>query len=79
VSPSRAITAAALGDLIVEAPDVNQSMTVIQYEETVDIANIQPQASIMYELNCQEQMIRELGSVLIWLCAAKPASDPNNN
>jgi hypothetical protein len=43
-----------------EAVDVDQAMTITQYEETADISNIQPRASIFYELNCPERMMREL-------------------
>jgi hypothetical protein len=43
-----------------ETIDVDQSMTITQYKETANIANIQPHASIFYELNCPERMLREL-------------------
>jgi hypothetical protein len=44
----------------VETINVDQSMTITQYEVTADIDNIQPQAQIFYELNCSERMTREL-------------------
>jgi hypothetical protein len=43
-----------------EMPDTDQVITIIQYEETANIAAFQPRGRIFYELNCPEQMIREL-------------------
>jgi hypothetical protein len=40
--------------------DVNQAMTITQYEETADIAYINPVSTIFYELNCSDRMEREL-------------------
>ena len=44
----------------VETIDVNQSMVITGYEETANIAAIQPRARIFYELNCSVRMLREL-------------------
>lgn len=44
----------------IESADVEQMMSIAQYEQTADIANIQPRARIFYEINCSERMIREL-------------------
>jgi hypothetical protein len=38
----------------------DQSVAITGYEETANIAPIEPQARIFYELNCSEKMIREL-------------------
>jgi hypothetical protein len=46
--------------LVEKDVDVNKAMTVTQYEETADIASIQPVSSILYELNCSDRMEREL-------------------
>ena len=43
-----------------QSVDADQSMAIIQYEETADIANIQPRAQIFYELNCPGRILREL-------------------
>ena len=44
----------------IENLNSDQIMQTIQYEETADIATFQPRARIFYELNCSEQMLREL-------------------
>jgi hypothetical protein len=38
----------------------DQAITVIHYEVTANIGDIEPQARIYYQLNCSEQMIRRL-------------------
>src|SRR5216684_2341244 len=44
----------------IENLNFDQIMQIIQYEETADISAIAPSARIFYELNCSEQMLREL-------------------
>jgi hypothetical protein len=44
----------------IENLSYDQIMQTIQYEETADISPIEPHARIFYELNCSEQMLREL-------------------
>jgi len=44
----------------IENFSADQLVTIIQYEVTAGIARIEPQATILYELNCHEKMIREL-------------------
>ena len=43
---------------------VDQLVTITQYEVTADLAGIEPQATMLYELNCREKMIRELSIAL---------------
>jgi hypothetical protein len=40
--------------------DADRGMIVIKYEETANIAYIQPASQIFYELNCSERMMREM-------------------
>ena len=40
--------------------DADKATGVTLYEETANIANIEPRARIFYEFNCKEQMLREL-------------------
>lgn len=40
--------------------DANDAIAITAYEEIADIAALQPQSQIFYELNCSERMIREL-------------------
>ena len=40
--------------------DYNKSMEITLAEEIADLSYIQPRASIFYELNCSERMLREL-------------------
>ena len=40
--------------------DADKATGVTLYEKTANIANIEPRARIFYELNCSEQMLREL-------------------
>lgn len=42
------------------AIDFDQAMVITQYEETANLSSIQPLARIFYEINCSEQMLREL-------------------
>jgi hypothetical protein len=44
----------------IETVNVDQAMEITRYEETADIASLQPSARIFYELNCPERMMREL-------------------
>jgi hypothetical protein len=44
----------------VDKIDTDQAMTIIQYEQTANIGNIQPRSRIFYELDCSGQMLREL-------------------
>jgi hypothetical protein len=44
----------------VEKIDVDQAITITQYEETANIAYIQPHAKIYYDLDCSQKMLREL-------------------
>jgi hypothetical protein len=44
----------------IQTLDVDQAMTITQYEETANIGDIEPRAQIFYELNCPDRMIREL-------------------
>jgi malate synthase len=44
----------------VEAVDADAAMFITEYEEIADLANIPPRASIYYELNCSDRMLREL-------------------
>jgi hypothetical protein len=47
---------------LVEDMDYDQAIGVIQYEETANLSNIQPQARFFYELNCSERMMRRLST-----------------
>lgn len=47
---------------LVEDINFDQAMEVAGYEETANLSNIQPQASIFYELNCSERMMRRLST-----------------
>ena len=47
---------------IVQDMDFNQAVVVIQYEETANLSNIEPQAQIFGELNCSERMMRRLST-----------------
>jgi hypothetical protein len=38
----------------------NQLVTITSYEVTANIASIEPVASIYYEINCEEKLMREL-------------------
>jgi hypothetical protein len=40
--------------------DANEAMAITSYEEIADIAALQPQSRIFYELNCSDRMLREL-------------------
>jgi len=40
--------------------DVDQIITIIQYEETANISYILPHAKIYYDLDCSQKMLREL-------------------
>ncbi|MFK4442940.1 hypothetical protein ABH944_003277 [Caballeronia udeis] len=40
--------------------NADRILTVTQYEVTADTGTIDPQASILYELNCRDRMMREL-------------------
>jgi|SRR5438105_14337267 len=40
--------------------DYDKSVTIVMYEQTANIGNLRPQSSILYELNCSDQMLREL-------------------
>jgi hypothetical protein len=35
-------------------------VTIVMYEQTANIGNLPPQSSILYELNCSDQLLREL-------------------
>ena len=53
----------ALGGKIIESAAehmAHQSVTIVMYEQTANIGNLRPQSSILYELNCSDQMLREL-------------------
>lgn len=43
-----------------ESLNTDQSMAVTQYEVTATIGNLEPQAKILYELDCRERRNREL-------------------
>jgi hypothetical protein len=43
----------------------DQRIDAIQYEVTADIGDIQPQATILYELNCSQKMARELSTDIV--------------
>jgi hypothetical protein len=43
-----------------ESIDYDQSVTIVMYEQTANIGNLPPQSSILYELNCSDQLLREL-------------------
>ena len=45
---------------LVEDIDSDKAMTIMMYEEIADIGNIQPSSRLFYELNCSQQMAREL-------------------
>jgi len=45
--------------LIEDGIDFNKATVITGYEETANIAPIQPRASISYELNCARRMLRE--------------------
>jgi hypothetical protein len=47
---------------LVEDINFDQAMEVAGCEETANLSNIQPQASIFYELNCSERMMRQLST-----------------
>jgi hypothetical protein len=40
--------------------DAGPNLSIVQYEVAADKSHIQPRASIFYELNCPERMLREL-------------------
>ena len=40
--------------------DFDKAIVIIQYEETANISSIQPITRIFYEINCSEQVLREL-------------------
>jgi hypothetical protein len=40
--------------------DFDRSIVITQYEETANIADVEPVARIFYELDCSERMMREL-------------------
>lgn len=44
----------------VEPLNEDQKITITIYEVTANIAFFEPQASIFYELNCKERLVREL-------------------
>jgi len=46
--------------LVQETIDPKQRMAITAYEEIANIAPIEPQARIFYELDCSDKMIREL-------------------
>jgi hypothetical protein len=46
----------------VESIDDTQRMAITQNEETANIGNIRPRATVLYELNCSERMLRELSA-----------------
>jgi hypothetical protein len=43
-----------------ENMNTDQRVDVITYETTADISDVEPQATIFYELNCPQRMMREL-------------------
>jgi hypothetical protein len=49
----------------IQAIDTDQIMAITQYEETANIANIQPRAQIFYEINCTDRMLRELSIYIV--------------
>ena len=51
--------------LVEETIDFDKSMAITVHEETANIAPIEPQARIFYELDCGEHMIRELSISLV--------------
>jgi len=40
--------------------DANHAIVITGYEQIADIAGLQPQSRIFYELNCPDRMLREL-------------------
>ena len=44
---------------IEDGVEPNKASVITRYEETANIASIQPRASIFYELNCARRMLRE--------------------
>jgi hypothetical protein len=44
----------------IESVETADAISVTLYEETADIAHIQPTAQIFYEIHCQGRMLREL-------------------
>lgn len=45
---------------MIEDATPDQALTVTMYEAMASLARLEPQVSIYYELNCQDQMVREL-------------------
>lgn len=44
----------------IEPLNEDQKITITIYEVSANIAFFEPQASIFYELNCKERLVREL-------------------
>lgn len=49
----------------IESLNSDQIMQTIQYEETANISDIAAHARIFYELNCSEQLLRELSIYIV--------------
>ncbi len=49
---------------LVENIDFDQSLAIIRYEETADLASLPSKAQFFYELNCTERMIRRLSTFI---------------
>jgi hypothetical protein len=45
---------------LVEDVNFDQATSFVMFEEIADVANVQPAARILYELDCSQQMLREL-------------------
>jgi len=45
---------------LVEEIDFDHALVIAMYEEIANISDIQPQATISYEFNCPQKIVREL-------------------
>jgi hypothetical protein len=58
--------------------DASAAMRITAYEEVADIAFLQPQSEILYELNCPERMLRELSISLNTNGQLKSSKQPSD-
>jgi hypothetical protein len=49
-----------------ESIDFDKAITIGGYEEVANIADIEPHATMLYELDCSQRMMRQL-SISMWL------------
>ena len=63
---------------IADNVDYNKTMEITLAEEIADLSYIQPRASIFYELNCSDRMLREL-SISVQTSDKKSSSDTPGN